>query len=282
MKKGLILEGGAMRGMFTAGVTDVMMEHGIRYDGAVGVSAGAAFGCNYKSGQIGRAIRYNMRFCNDRRYCGWGCLLRTGNIYSEDFAYGEVPRILDPFDFDAYVNNPMSFYIVCTDIETGQPVYHLYKGTEPSGFDWIRASASMPLVSRHVEIEGRKLLDGGITDAIPLRYFETLGYTKMVLVLTQPKGYRKMKTRALPLLRLMYRQYPKLVEAMAHRHIMYNNAIDYIAQQEAAGNIFVLRPESPLPVSRMERNPLKLKLAYDAGRHMAAQRMEELQGFLKE
>ena len=163
-KTGLVLEGGAMRGMFTAGVTDVMMEHGIEFDGAVGVSAGAAFGCNYKSRQIGRSIRYNKRFCNDRRYCGLRSLLLTGNIYNTDFAYREVPLHLDEFDFAAYAANPMEFWLVCTDIETGLPVYHRYDGYHDHGFDWIRASASMPMVSRTVEIDGQKLLDGGISD----------------------------------------------------------------------------------------------------------------------
>ena len=164
-----------MRGMFTAGVMDVLMEAGIVFDGAVGVSAGAAFGCNYKSGQIGRVLRYNTRFVRDKRYCGWRVLLRTGDMFSADFCYGEVPRYLDPFDFDAYGKNPMEFYLVCTDMETGEAVYHKYEGWEDAGFDWIRASASMPLVSRPVEIGGRKLLDGGIADSIPVKFFEGLG-----------------------------------------------------------------------------------------------------------
>ena len=139
MKKGLILEGGAMRGLFTAGVMDVLMEHEIKFDGAVGVSAGAAFGCNYKSGQIGRVLRYNTRFCADKRYGGLGVLLKTGNIYSTDFAYGEVPLVHDVFDFDSYESNPMDFYVVCTDINTGKPVYHKYEGFNDHCFEWIRA-----------------------------------------------------------------------------------------------------------------------------------------------
>ena len=280
MKKGLILEGGAMRGMFTAGVTDVMMEQGIEFDGAVGVSAGAAFGCNYKSRQVGRALRYNKRFCNDRRYCGLRSLLLTGNIYNTDFAYREVPLHLDAFDFAAYAANPMEFWLVCTDIETGLPVYHLYDGYHDHGFDWIRASASMPMVSRTVEIDGQKLLDGGISDAIPLRFFENCGYNRNVVILTQPADYRKKKTSSMPLIRLLYRKYPALVSAMETRHRMYNDTLEYIAQQEAAGNILVIRPAAPLPVSRVEKNPERLQAAYDIGRATAAAQLEAIRHFL--
>ena len=269
-----------MRGMFTAGVTDVMMEQGITFDGAVGVSAGAAFGTNYKSRQIGRTIRYNKRFCNDPRYCGLRSLLTTGNLYNTEFAYRELPLQLDVFDFETYRSNPMEFYVVCTDVETGEPVYHRYEGTEKSGFDWIRASASMPLVSRIVDIDGKKLLDGGIADAIPLRFFQRIGYGRNVVILTQAADYRKKKTSALPLIRLMYRRYPQLVQAMAQRHDMYNSTLEYIARQEAAGNILVIRPEHPLPVSRVEKNPQKLQEAYDIGRRTAAGQMERIRQFL--
>lgn len=161
MKTGLILEGGAMRGMFTAGVIDVMMENGIKFDGAIGVSAGAAFGVNYKSEQIGRVIRYNTRFVRDKRYCGLRVLIKTGNIYSTQFCYEEVPLKHDIFDFEVFEKNPMEFYVVATDVESGKAVYHKYEGRNDHCFDWIRASASMPMVSRIVEIEGQKMLDGG-------------------------------------------------------------------------------------------------------------------------
>lgn len=269
-----------MRGMFTAGVMDVMMEKGIKFDGAIGVSAGAAFGVNYKSGQIGRAIRYNTRFCNDKRYCGMWSLLKSGDIYNTDFCYRIVPTQYDPFDFDSYGKNPMDFYVVSTDVETGTPVYHMYEGWHDHGFDWIRASASMPLVSHMVEIDGQKMLDGGISDPIPLRYFESIGYERNVLILTQPKDYRKKKSSAMMIIKLMYRKYPHLIEAMAKRHEVYNTTMDYIEQQEAAGKILVLRPESPLPVSRVEKDPAKLRLAYEIGRKAAATKLNEIQQFL--
>ena len=280
MNTGLILEGGAMRGMFTAGVMDVLMENGVTFDGAVGTSAGAAFGCNYKSHQIGRVIRYNTRYCKDKRFCSISSLIKSGDIYNADFCYGDIPSKYDIFDFDTYKNDPMEFYSVCTDIETGKAVYHKYTGDEDSGFDWIRASASMPLVSKIVEIDGKKLLDGGMADSIPLKFFESIGYDRNVVVLTQPADYRKKPNGAMPLIRIAYRKYPKLVEAMANRHIVYNDTIDYINSEEKTGKLLVIRPENPLPVSRMEKDPEKLKAAYNEGRKAAAPKLDAVRKFL--
>ena len=280
MKTGLIMEGGAMRGLFTAGVTDVLMQRGVRFDGAVGVSAGAAFGCNYKSGQIGRVLRYNTRFCRDRRYCGLHALLTGGNIYSADFCYGEVPLELDKFDFAAYERNPMEFYVVCTDADTGRAVYHRWDSYADHGFDWIRASASMPLVSRMVEIDGRRYLDGGIADSIPVKFFQSLGYDRNVVILTRPRGYRKEKSPALGLIRKKYRS-PALTEAMARRHIVYNATLDYIDQEERAGRLLVIRPAAPLPAGRVERDPQKLRATWGAGRRAAEARIAEIQAYLK-
>lgn len=280
MKTGLILEGGAMRGMFTAGVMDVMMENGIDFDGAIGVSAGAAFGCNYKSRQIGRVIRYNMKYCSDKRYSGIHALLKEGNIYSTEFCYGEVPLKYDLFDFDTYEQNPMEFYVVCTDIETGKPVYRKYEGKNDHGFDWIRASASMPLVSQIVEIDGCKMLDGGISDSIPVRFFECAGYDRNVVILTQPKGYVKKKNRMIPLMKLKYRQYPRMIEAVADRHQVYNETLAYIEKKEKAGELLVIRPDRKLEISRVEKDPEKLKEIYEVGRKVAAERMEEIRRYL--
>ena len=281
MKTGLILEGGAMRGIFSAGVMDVMMENGIRFDGIIGVSAGAAFGVNYKSGQIGRAIRYNAKYCHDKRYCGIGSLLKTGNLFNTDFCYGEVPLKLDIFDFDAFEKDPTTFYITCTDVESGKPVYHEYTGRNDHGFDWIRASASLPLVSQIVEIDGAKLLDGGISDSIPVAYFESIGYTKNVVILTQPQNYRKEKNRMLPLIRMKYRKYPNLIKALENRHLMYNAELDLIAKQEKRGELFVIRPDSPLPVKRAEKDPAKLKACYEIGRQTAEKELARLIAFMK-
>ena len=280
MKTGLILEGGAMRGLFTAGVMDVMMEHGITFDGVIGVSAGAAFGCNYKSGQIGRVIRYNTRFCGDKRYSGLGVLLREGNLFSTPFCYDEVPNKYDPFDYDAYSQSPMEFYVVCTDVETGKPVYHRYEGREDHGLDWIRASASMPLVSQIVEIDGQKLLDGGISDSVPVRYFESIGYERNVVILTQPQGYIKKKNPLIPLMKMKYSQYPDMVNTMANRHTEYNENLAYIERQENVGKLLVIRPDQPLNIRKAEKNPAELERVYEIGRRVGSRRLEEIQKYL--
>lgn len=280
MKTGLILEGGAMRGMFTAGVMDMLMENGIEFDGGIGVSAGAAFGVNYKSRQIGRVIRYNKKFCNDKRYSGLHTLLTDGNLYSTTFCYGEVPLKYDVFDFDTYRQNPMEFYVVCTDIETGLPFYRKYEGWEDHGFDWIRASASMPIVSQIVEIDGHKYLDGGIADSIPIRFFESLGYDRNVVILTQPKNYVKKKNELIPLLKLQYRNYPKMVEAMERRHTVYNETLAHISRKEKAGKLLVIRPGQKLEIGRAEKNPDRLQAVYDIGRQAAFERLGDIRLFL--
>ncbi|MBQ3573428.1 MAG: patatin family protein, partial [Clostridia bacterium] len=199
MKIGLVMEGGAMRGMFTAGVIDVMMERGIAFDGAIGVSAGAVFGCNYKSHQIGRVIRYNKKYCRDKRYVSMRSLFKTGNLYGVEFAYHLLPEKLDPFDTDTFENSPMEFYVVCTDADTGEPVYHKCEKGDAEDLEWMRASATMPLAGDIVNIGGRNLSDGGTADSIPIEFFRSIGYEKNVVILTQPSGYKKTKNRFLPL-----------------------------------------------------------------------------------
>ena len=280
MKTGLILEGGAMRGLFSAGIMDVMMENGIAYDGVIGVSAGAAFGCNYISGQIGRSIRYNLKYCKDKRYGGLYSLLTTGDIYNKDFCYSEIPLKYDPFDFAAFESSPAAFYVVCTDVETGKPVYHQYTGRKDHGFDWIQASASMPLVSRIVTIDGQKLLDGGVADSIPIRRFEQMGFNHNVIILTQPKDYRKSPNSLMPLIRHKYRAYPEFIKTNENRHLVYNDTLDYIFEKEKEGSVFVFRPDEALPVSRVEKDPVKLQAAYDLGRKAGEEKLEDLKAFL--
>lgn len=209
-KKGLVLEGGALRGLFTAGVMDVMMENGIEFDGLIGVSAGAAFGCNYKSRQPGRVIRYNKRYAHDWRYCSVKSLLKTGDLFGAKFAYHTLPDKLDKFDVATFDRHPMEFYAVCTDVTTGEPVYQRLMHHGYAMNEWIRASASMPLASKVVAVEGHQLLDGGIADSIPLRFFEQQGYDKNVVVLTQPKGYVKKPNPLMPLIRLQLHRYPQV------------------------------------------------------------------------
>lgn len=279
MKRGLILEGGAMRGLFTAGVIDVMMENGLTYDGAVGVSAGAVFGCNYKSHQPGRVLRYNLTYCKDPRYCSIRSLIKTGDLFGAQFCYRDIPNRLDPFDIETYQKDPMDFWVVATDVTTGQPVYHNCLTGDETDLDWFRASASMPLAARIVEIDGHRLLDGGIADSIPLAFAEGL-YQRNVVVLTQPLGFVKEKNKALPLMRRAFRQYPKVVEVMARRHEQYNEVTAVIREKERRGELFVLRPESPLDVGRVEHDPEKLQRAYDHGRAVAEKRLAALKEYL--
>lgn len=281
MKKGLILEGGAMRGMFTAGVLDVMMENGIVFDGAVGVSAGACFGCNYKSGQPGRAIRYNKRFARDRRYCSFYSLLTTGDLYGAEFCYHELPTKLDIFDEKAFIENPMEFYVVCTDAETGKAVYRRIDDCSDESLDWIRASASMPIVSRPVELSGRKLLDGGISDSIPLRWFRSQGYDKNVVVLTQPASYRKKPISFQKEIRFLLRKYPAVYERLLTRHEEYNSVIKEISALEKQGKVFVIRPEEALGIGKIEHDPGKMEKVYQIGRKEAKSKLERLKHFLK-
>lgn len=266
MKTGLVLEGGAMRGLFSAGVIDVMMEHGVEVDGIIGVSAGAAFGCNYKSRQAGRAIRYNMRFCKDKRYAGLHSLITTGDLFNAEFAYHVVPTEYDVFDGKTFEENKTEFVVVCTDIEKGLPVYHRIDRFDYDALEWIRASASMPMASNVVELEGMKLLDGGVTDSIPLRESERRGYKRNIVILTQPEGYRKEKLKLMPLAKLWLRRYPELVKAMAERHIMYNNQLDYVAEREKEGTAIVVRPDEKLPIGHTSHNADEMHRVYMIGR----------------
>lgn len=282
IKTGLVMEGGAMRGMFTAGVIDVFLENGIEFDGAVGVSAGAAFGCNYKSKQAGRVIRYNMKYCGDPRFCSIKSLIKTGDMYGADFCYHEIPDKLDIFDYETFINNPMEFYVTVTDVNTGKPIYKkLDKDDGGDYIEWIRASASMPLVSKVVNIGEFKLLDGGMSDSVPLEFFESIGYKKNVVILTRHKGYVKKKSKAFPIFKIVLRKYPKLIESMSVRHDIYNKEIEYIEKRERDGDAFVIRPPEELPINRTEKDPEVLKKVYELGRKTAEDRIEELKRFLE-
>ena len=280
MKTGLIMEGGAMRGMFTAGVLDVLMENGLVTDGAIGVSAGAVFGCNYKSHQIGRVIRYNTEYCNDKRYASFKNLVKTGNLYSEQFCYHEVPEKLDPFNEAAFAASPMDFFVVCTDVKTGEPIYHKCRKGDAEDVRWMEASASMPLAAKIVKIGHYGLLDGGVADSIPVRFFESIGYKRNLIILTQPKGYTKKKNKLLPAIRTRYFRYPAFVEAVADRHERYNETLSYISMLEQAGKDYVIRPPIPLEIGAMERDPAQLRRVYETGRAVAQIQVEKIRDFL--
>ena len=269
MKKGLVLEGGAMRGMFTCGVLDVFLEEGIEFDGAVGVSAGATFGCNIKSKQHGRALRYNKKYCADKRYHSVSSLLTTGDIYNVKFCYDELPYKLDKWDIETFSSSPMEFYCVATDIKTGKPVYHKCLTGGKEDIVWIQASASMPLVSRPVDIDGGKYLDGGISDSIPLKFMEEKGYDDNLVIETQPVDYIKKPQSYMSIVRFMIRKYPDMIKAMENRYIMYNEEKKYIREKELAGEIKVIRPDAPLNISPIEKDPAQLQRVYEHGRAKA-------------
>lgn len=264
-----------MRGMFTCGVMDVLMESGITFDGAAGISAGAVFGCNFKSGQIGRPIRYNKKYCRDPRYCSIRSLIKTGDLYGADFCYRELPDELDPFDKDAFAQNPMEFYVGATDVANGTCVYHRCTDGGQTDMLWFRASASMPVVSKPVQIDDHNYLDGGIADAVPYAYMEQQGYNRNAIVLTQPKGYRK-KPEISSVMKLFLRRMPKIREAMEHRHEMYNRQMDELDRMEAEKTALIIRPPEDLKIGHMEKNPDELERVYQIGRQEAEKRLTEI------
>ncbi|WP_178842532.1 patatin family protein [uncultured Treponema sp.] len=279
-KTGLVLEGGAMRGLFTAGVLDVFMENNILADGVAAVSADATFGCNYKSRQIGRTIRYNRRFSKDWRYASFRSLVKTGDFYGADFCYNRIPNELDVFDFETFRKNPIPFFVAATDCKTGKAVYKNLESGDACDLTWMRASASMPLVSRPVEIDGYTLLDGGMTDSIPLEFLESQGFERNIVILTQPRDYVKKKNLLVPLFKVALKKYPAVAQAMKNRHIMYNRQTEYVFAQEKKGSVFVICPEKSLKISRTEKNPAELQRVYDIGRLTAENLLESLKNWL--
>ena len=281
-KTGLVLEGGGMRGMYTCGILDVLMENGIYLDGMVGVSAGIAFGCNYKSRQAGRALRYNVRFAKDRRYSGIMSLLKTGNYYNAHFAYKLVPTHYDVFDYNVFEDTAMECYAVCFDVNTGKGIYQRLDRVNNDFFEWIRASASMPVVAQPVEVGGRLLLDGGLADSIPLEFMMSKGYERNVVILTREEGYRKTAEHGMWLMKPLLRKWPKVIEALERRPAMYNRQLQQVREQERKGTTFVFRPLKPLDVSRTTHDAQEMNRVYQQGREEALQRLEELKKFLSD
>ena len=275
---GLVMEGGAMRGMFTAGVLDIFMENGVEFSASVGVSAGAAFGCNLKSRQIGRALRYNKRFSRDKRYCSVQSLLKTGDLYGADFCYREITEELDPFDKEAYERNPMAFYVVATDVFTGKAVYKRLDKADGNCYLWMRASASMPVAARPVEVEGYTLLDGGMSDAIPLRFMQDKGCQKNIVILTRPRDFVIQPVNKILVTPVMHK-YPVMIEAAANRHKMYSFKREYVFACEKQGSTLVLCPDQPLNVSLTEKDPEKLQEAYDEGVKVALRELDKIKAF---
>ena len=280
VKTGIVLEGGGMRGMYTCGILDVLMENHIYVDGMVGVSAGIAFGCNYKSRQAGRALRYNVRFAKDRRYSGMMSLLKTGNYYNAHFAYNLVPRHYDVFDYNVFEDTAMECYAVCFDVKTGNGVYQRLDRVNDDFFEWIRASASMPVVAQPVEVGGRLLLDGGLADSIPLEFMMNKGYERNIVVLTREDGFRKTAEHGMWLIKPLLRKWPKVIEALKKRPAHYNMQLQQVREQERKGTAFVFRPLKPLNVSRTTHDAAEMNRVYQQGREEALQRLDELKRFL--
>lgn len=280
-KTGLVLEGGAMRGIYTAGVLDVFIENNIYFDTTIGVSAGACFGCNLLSKQKGRALRYNLRFCKDKRYCSFRELFKSGDIYGYEFCYHTIPEELDVFDRETFMSNPGDFVVVATDLVTGKPVYKTLKNLDRTDMEWVRASASMPIVSNTVKIDSGYFLDGGCSDSIPLKHALDVGCKKTVVVLTRPDGYVKKKEPLLPIERIKYRKFPAFVNTLAHRHETYMDELRLVENEAAKGNIFLIRPSSMPPADRIEHDPNKLQKTYNLGVMDAKRLLPELKKYLE-
>ena len=280
MKTGMVLEGGAMRGLFTAGVLDIFLDHAIQVDGILGVAAGAVFGVNYLSKQRGRVLRYNKRFNQDKDYMGVRPLLRTGDIINREYAYERVPEQLDVFDWKIFRESGVPFYAGVTNLDTGKPDYFQVKDVAEQ-MDILRASASMPFVTKPVQIGNGRYLDGGVSDSVPYQKMFEMGYDRLILVLTRDGNYEK---KPLPerLVRMAYRHYPGFRDDLLYRHEAYNRCMKEIRELEKTGRVFVIRPAVPVEVRKLERDPEKLQGVYDLGIAAATERMDALKRWLKE
>ena len=278
MRVGLVLEGGGMRGLYTAGVLDAFLDAGIEVDGIVSVSAGALFGVNFVSGQRGRALRYNKKYISHPNYMGLRSWLRTGNMVNKDFTYYEIPMKLDVFDQEAFAKANIPFYAVATNVETGQPEYfqidHVFEQMEI-----LRASSALPLVSKIVEWEGKKYLDGGLSDSIPVEFARSLGFDKLIVILTRPLGYRK-KASSGRIYKLLYRKYPNFVKVATKRYQHYNDSLDKIEELEKTHDLFAIRPSKTLEIGRLEKNPDKLEDIYQLGLQDGEEIMAELREYI--
>lgn len=278
MKTGLVLEGGGTRAMYSAGVLDVFMEHGIVFDGVIGVSAGAIYSTNYVSGQRGRSIRYYKKFCADKRLMGIRSLLTTGDFVNKEFSYYTLPNELDIFDYEAFKANPIECYMVCTNVETGEAEYIRVTDLKEQ-MEVLRASSSLPFMSRLVEIDGKKYLDGGISDSIPVKKFKEMGFDRIVVVQTRMANYRKKPSR-ISKFGWVYRRYPKLIAALGQRSEAYNLTIEHILDMERKGEVLAIRPSKDLKVKRLEKDAEKLQEQYDLGRVDALAVIDKVKAYI--
>lgn len=279
MKSGLVLEGGAHRAIYTAGVLDVLNENNIEFDGVIGVSAGAIHGCAFVSKQIGRSIGYTLKYANDKRYMSWYSFFTTGNLVGEQFCYHELPEKLFPFNHETFEHSKTKFYVTCTNLISGKAEY-IHCDELRTKMPYLRASASMPLVSKISYINNIPYLDGGIADSIPVEAFQQMGYDKCIVVQTRAAGYKKQKNKLSWLGKLIYHRYPKFAQAMAQRHIMYNRELNYIEQQAKQGNVLIIRPSKLIKIKHMEKNLDVLRTVYQLGRQDATNALPQIKKFL--
>lgn len=277
---GLVLEGGGMRGVFSAGVLDFFLDKNISFDHCIGVSAGACHACSFVARQKGRALATSIDYLDDKRYCSFYSLLKTGDIFGAEFIYQTIPEKLYPIDNATFLSGHTTFQAVITNCITGQAEYpHIKDFTKDIGF--VRASSSLPFFSKMVNIDGKPYLDGGIADSIPIMNFINKGIKKNVIILTRPKEYRKSSTKLGLAIALKYHRYPKLAEQLKNRHAMYNNTVDEIEKLEQKGSVFVIRPLQALDVARIEKNVPKLKIAHKIGYDTAKNCFNEMTDFLQ-
>ncbi len=279
----LVLEGGGMRGAYLSGVLDVMHDNGLKFGGYAGTSAGATHLCSYLSEQRDRNRRIDVVHSASKRYMGWGNLIRTGEFFEVDYCYRQIPYVIDPFDFEKFRENAAEseFYAAASNLETGEAAYLLTRDLDtPEGMDRIRASASLPLMSHIVEVDGMKLLDGGVADSIPFEIMAKKGFEKQVVIVTQPEGYVKKPNSLVPLFKIIYRKYPKFIEAVRTRHIRYNECLKTLDEWCNRGTAFRIRPSESFDISRLEKDKSKLARLYDLGVKDMTALMPRLMEFL--
>jgi predicted patatin/cPLA2 family phospholipase len=262
---GLVLEGGGMRGVYTAGVLEYLMEQDMYFPYVIGVSAGACNATSYISKQRGRNKKVTIDYIHDKRYLSYRNLIRDKSIFGMDFIFNQLPNVLEPFDYAAFYSSEQRFAIGTTDAHTGEPVYYMKHELGPDTIPVIQASSSLPFVAQPVQFKGRTLFDGGLVDPIPVKKSINDGNERHVIILTKESGYRKTPFKQRWLAKSIYPKYDGLVNVLVSRSEIYNSTLELVDQLEREGKAFVIRPTTTLQVGRMEKNANKLKRLYDLG-----------------
>lgn len=275
MKIGLVLEGGGMRGIYTIGVLDCLMDEKFRADYVIGVSAGACNGLSYVSGQKGRAFRTNTEYISDSRYLSVKNYIKTKSLFGMDFLFEEIPNKLIPFDYEALNHSSCEFTVGVTDVITGRSKYFDKSHIESKNIV-LRASSSLPVFAPIVEYQGGKYLDGGVADSIPVKKALEDGCDKVIVVLTRERGFIKKPEKFRSVYKKMYRNYPKLVEALDNRHLQYNESLALLDQLEKDGKAIIIAPDAPLPVGRFEKDSDKLKAVWKIGYDDVKKQMKQI------